>query len=88
MKKPLRSKSERPLIVFAVLIFLSVAAGITDFICYYFYLRDLGLGWLDTPSWGQRMEYLKSPIGGTLTLLGLAPYPAILLWVWIQKPKN
>ena len=62
--------------VFLILLVTSIVADITDCVLYWRYAAEH-----DGPGLYTLWSYLRTPWGATLTLLGLAPWLLLLLYV-------
>ncbi|MDP4643930.1 MAG: hypothetical protein NWS71_05745 [Opitutales bacterium] len=83
-------KSEEPAVpkiftVVGILIVVGLIADLVDFVFYRMHLAGGGIGWLDRIPWSVTWEYLSSPLGACLTILGLAPWLVLWAWLYIKR---
>lgn len=73
-----------PFTVIGILILLGVAADAVDAIAYQIHTAEHGIGFLDTVPWRVTWEYLCSPLGCALTIVGVAPWLILLGWARLR----
>ena len=76
------AETPRALKVFVFLIGVGLVADVIDVFAYWHYLSTKGISFWETPDWTLLWEYITGFPGALLTLLGVAPWLIMLVWVW------
>lgn len=75
-----------PLIVFIILLFTSFIADGADVFDYRQFLKEHGVGWLNSPGWKLTFEYFTTFPGNFLTAIVFSPWR--IAFIFISWPKN
>jgi|GEM_PF-6702114 len=71
--------------VFVAAILVPVIADIAAVIAYSQLRMTHGTGFFDF-NHALYIDFLKTPVGAILTILGVVPWIALLIWLWL--PRN